>query len=100
MAISRRSFKNSVFLEPERHRDSEGAQAFRGKRQIRLEQPLEFRESLVVENDAVERREIDSRLREAVANCLAGNSGSCFFRVNRSAATISPSRKRAAALSW
>ena len=52
---------------PERHRLQERGEAARRVLEIRLEEPLELQERLVVEGDVVERSAVEPARREAVA---------------------------------
>ena len=71
--------------------------------EIGLDQPLEFHEGLFVKNDVIDVRAGRLRLPEGKNESHSSESAeSCFLRVKRSscaAATISPSRRSAAALS-
>ena len=73
------------------------------KGQVGLQQPLEFQERLVVEDDEIERPKTHARrLPDNNRWRCAENAASCFLRVKRSscaAATMRPSSTRAAALS-
>src|SRR3954465_11421562 len=53
--IRKQALLEQLFLQPERDRHLEGAEAARRQRDIGLQQPLELQEWLVVEHDMVER---------------------------------------------
>ena len=52
--LSQQALLEQLFLQPQRNRHLEGAETCRRQRDIGLEQPLEFQERLVVENDMVD----------------------------------------------
>src|SRR5690349_4305459 len=68
-----------LFLEPERHRHLERAKALRRKRDIGLQQPLEFQERLVVEGDMIDVGEPDRSGLEAIIDGVVGKRGVMFL---------------------
>jgi hypothetical protein len=56
--LAQQALLEQLFLEPERDRHLERAEAPRRERNIGLEQPLEFQERLVVEGDVVDLGEL------------------------------------------
>ena len=90
-------------FQPERHRHQKRAQALRREGEISFQQPLEFQQRLVVENDVIQIFRLDFRLAQAEITAFFGKLWSCFFRAERyscAAATSRPSTINAAALSW
>ena len=90
--------------QPERDRHLEGAEAARRQRDIGFQQPLEFQERLVVEDDVIDVGKAGAGGFQAIGDRVASETtASCFLRVKRSscaAATMRPSSTSAAALSW
>ena len=52
--VAQQVLLKQFLLQPERDRHLEGAESARGKRDVGLQQPLEFEERLVVEHDVIE----------------------------------------------
>ena len=61
-----------LLLRPQRHEPQERPEPARGEGEVRLEQPLELQERLVVEADVVERLRGNPRLVETIANRMDG----------------------------
>jgi hypothetical protein len=55
-----------LVFQPDGHRRAEAAESGRRIRQIRLEQPIELDQRLLVEGDVVEVRELDACLAQAI----------------------------------
>lgn len=70
--------KEPVF-EPDRHCCAERPEPARGKRQISLDQPLEFEQRLIVEGNKVDICETDFPFREAIGDCVGGVSVVVFL---------------------
>ena len=62
--VREQALLEQLFLQPQRDRHLERAEAARRQRDIGLQQPLEFEERLVVEHDVVERVHRGARLRK------------------------------------
>src|SRR5438067_6909317 len=66
--LSQQALLEQLFLQPQRNRHLEGAEAERRQRDIGLEQPLEFQERLVIEHDMVDVGKLCARGFQAIAD--------------------------------
>ena len=72
-------FQKQFFLEPDRHRDDKRAEAFGGISQVGFQQPLEFEQWLVVENDMVDVIQLESCFVKAIFDGAAREAGIVLF---------------------
>ena len=74
--VAQQRLLEQLFLQPQRHRHAERAEAARRKGEIGLEQPLELQERLVVEGDVVDVGQRDAGLVEAIVDRVRRESRS------------------------
>ena len=93
-----------LLADPKRQGHGERAQPAGREGQVGLEQALEFQKRLVVEDDVIDGLERHAFALQAVSDGVTRESGRRASRREKrsswAAATISPSRTSAAALSW
>jgi len=72
-------FEEQLFAQPDRHRHAERLESARRKSKVGFQQPLEFQERLVVEDDVVDFIERALALPQAVGERIAREPGIVFL---------------------